>query len=74
MGTTLSCGGALVLQSTFIAREALELMEAERVNFPMLWPHQAKQLEEASNWNDVDLSAMRFVDPSSPLARHPTVP
>jgi fatty-acyl-CoA synthase len=73
MGTTLSCGGALVLQSTFIAHEALELMEAERVNFPMLWPHQAKQLEEASNWNDVDLSAMRFVDPSSPLARHPTV-
>jgi fatty-acyl-CoA synthase len=73
MGTTLSCGGALVLQSTFIAHEALELMEAERVNFPMLWPHQAKQLEEASNWNSVDLSAMRFVDPSSPLARHPTV-
>ena len=73
MGTTLSCGGALVLQSTFIAHEALELMEAERVNFPMLWPHQAKQLEEASNWNDVDLSAMRFVDPYSPLARHPTV-
>jgi acyl-coenzyme A synthetase/AMP-(fatty) acid ligase len=73
MGTTLSCGGALVLQSTFNAHEALELMEAERVNFPMLWPHQAKQLEEASNWNDVDLSAMRFVDPSSPLARHPTV-
>ena len=73
MGTTLSCGGALVLQSTFIAHEALELMEAERVNFPMLWPHQSKQLEEASNWNDVDLSAMRFVDPSSPLARHPTV-
>jgi len=73
MGTTLSCGGALVLQSTFIAHEALELMAAERVNFPMLWPHQAKQLEEASNWNDVDLSAMRFVDPASPLARHPTV-
>ncbi len=73
MGTTLSCGGALALQSTFIAHEALELMEAERVNFPMLWPHQAKQLEEASNWNDVDLSAMHFVDPSSPLARHPTV-
>ncbi|MGO9933691.1 MAG: class I adenylate-forming enzyme family protein [Steroidobacteraceae bacterium] len=73
MGTTFSAGGTLVLQSTFIAHEALDLMEAERVNFPMLWPHQAKQLEEASNWKRVDLSAMRFLDPSSPLARHPTV-
>jgi fatty-acyl-CoA synthase len=73
MGSTFSCGGALVLQSTFIAHEALELMQAERVNFPMIWPHQAKQLEEASNWDSVDLSAMRFLDPSSPLARHPTV-
>jgi fatty-acyl-CoA synthase len=74
MGTTLTCGGALVLQQTFIASEALELMAAERVNFPMIWPHQGKQLEEAPNWNRVDLSAMRFVDPSTSLARHPSVP
>jgi fatty-acyl-CoA synthase len=73
MGTTLSCGGSLVLQSSFIASESLELMQVERVNFPVLWPHQAKQLEEARNWNEVDLSAVAFIDPSSPLTRHPTV-
>jgi fatty-acyl-CoA synthase len=73
LGTTLSCGGSLVLQSTFIATQALQLMQTERVNFPVLWPHQAKQLQEAANWNQVDLSTLRFVDPTSPLSRHPTI-
>ncbi|HMK87307.1 MAG TPA: AMP-binding protein [Steroidobacteraceae bacterium] len=72
LASTLSNGGSIVLQPTFVAREALELMEAERVNLPIAWPHQAKQLEEAPNWKDVDLSALRFVDPASPLAHHPS--
>jgi fatty-acyl-CoA synthase len=73
LGTNLSCGGSLVLQSSFIASEALELMQLERVNFPVLWPHQAKQLVEAPNWKDVDLSAVYFIDPGSPLSKHPTI-
>ncbi|TDC95606.1 AMP-binding protein [Actinomadura sp. 7K507] len=73
VGSTLAAGGALVLQSTFDAAEALELMEAERVNFPFAWPHQWAQLEAAPNWADVDLSSMRFVDHTTPVARHPTV-
>ena len=73
LGSTLAAGGALVLQPTFDADEALELMEAERVNFPFAWPHQWAQLEAAPNWVDVDLSSMRFVDFKTPVARHPTV-
>jgi fatty-acyl-CoA synthase len=73
IGATFSAGGAVVLQRTFDAAEALELMERERVNFPVAWPHQWAQLEGAPNWARVDLSAMRFADRKSPFARHPTV-
>ncbi|MGC2654427.1 MAG: AMP-binding protein [Mycobacterium sp.] len=73
LGSTLASGGALVLQPTFNAVEALDLMAAEHVNFPFAWPHQWAQLECAANWPDVDLSRMRFVDFKTPVARHPTV-
>jgi len=73
LGSTLAAGGSLVLQPTFAAAEALDLMAAERVNFPFAWPHQWAQLEAAPNWNQVDLSSMRFVDYKTPVARHPTV-
>jgi fatty-acyl-CoA synthase len=73
LGSTLASGGALVLQSTFDATEALELMQAERVNFPFAWPHQWAQLEGAPNWSTVDLSSVRFADSKTPIAHHPTV-
>ncbi len=73
LGATLAAGGSLVLQPTFVAAEALELMATERVNFPFAWPHQWAQLEAAPNWNQVDLSSMRFVDFKTPGAHHPTV-
>ena len=73
LGSTLACGGALVLQPTFNAVEALDLMAVEHVNFPFAWPHQWAQLECAPNWREVDLSSMRFVDFKTPVARHPTV-
>jgi fatty-acyl-CoA synthase len=73
LGATLAAGGSLVLQPTFAAAEALELMATERVNFPFAWPHQWAQLAAASNWNQVDLSSMRFVDFKTPMAHHPTV-
>jgi fatty-acyl-CoA synthase len=73
LGSTLASGGALVLQSTFDASEALELMQAERVNFPFAWPHQWAQLEGAPNWDRVDLSSVRFADFKTPIAHHPTV-
>jgi fatty-acyl-CoA synthase len=73
LGSTLAAGGSLVLQPTFAAAEALDLMAAERVNFPFAWPHQWAELESAPNWDHVDLSSMRFVDFKTPVARHPTV-
>jgi fatty-acyl-CoA synthase len=73
MGATLASGGSQILQSTFNPSEALELMQAERVNFPMVWPHQARLLEEAPNWQDVNLSAMSYLDASNLLASHPSI-
>jgi fatty-acyl-CoA synthase len=68
----LGAGGSLVLQPTFNAEEALELMQKEKVNFPIAWPHQWAQLEAAPNWQHVDLSAMRFADHKFAIAKHPT--
>jgi acyl-CoA synthetase (AMP-forming)/AMP-acid ligase II len=73
LGATLAAGGTLVLQRTFQPAEALELMEAERVNFLFAWPHQWEQLVSAPNWDSVDLSSLTHVDIDSPIARHPTV-
>jgi fatty-acyl-CoA synthase len=73
LGSTFSSGGSVVLQPTFLPAEALELMAAERVNFPFAWPHQLAQLADAPNWLDVDLSSMRFANVGTPIARHPTV-
>ena len=73
LGATLAAGGCLVLQPTFVAADALELMAAERVNYPFAWPHQWAQVEDAPNWLSVDLSSMRFADVKTPIARHPTV-
>jgi fatty-acyl-CoA synthase len=73
LGGTLSCGGAVVLQPTFDPEEALRLMQAERVTLPVAWPHQWAALEAAPNWATADLSALRYVDQSTPIGRHPTV-
>ena len=48
LGGTLAAGGSLVLQRTFQPEEALDLMDAERVNFLFAWPHQWAQLEAAA--------------------------
>jgi acyl-CoA synthetase (AMP-forming)/AMP-acid ligase II len=72
-GPTLSAGGAVVLQPTFDPAEMLRLIEAERVTYPVGWPHQWVRLEEAPNWKAADLSSLRYVDRGSPLARHPSV-
>tara|TARA_R110001599_G_scaffold26856_2_gene94622 strand:- start:60564 stop:62243 length:1680 start_codon:yes stop_codon:yes gene_type:complete len=72
-GGGLTRGGALVLQSTFQPEQALALMETEEVNQVHAWPHQWEQLVAAPNWAAVDLSAMYYVDRTSPLAEHPTI-
>ena len=73
IGGTLSAGGTLVLQRTFQAEEALELIEKEKVSFLFAWPHQWAQLMDAKNWETADLSSLKYIDAKSPIARHPTV-
>ena len=73
MGGTLSSGGSLLLQRTFNAEEALDLMDKEKATFMVAWPHQWAQLTDAKNWLDVDLSSMKYIDKSSPIAAHPSV-
>lgn len=73
LGGTLSAGGTLVLQKTFQPEEALALMQAEKVSYIFAWPHQWAQLTDAKNWLDVDLSALKYIDVDSPVARHPTI-
>ncbi len=73
IGGALSAGGSLVLQSTFQPEEAMALMDREKATMAIAWPHQWEQLEAATNWDEVDLSSMKYLHPKWPLARHPTV-
>lgn len=73
IGIALSSGGCVVLQPTFQAEQALELMEKERVTMPVGRPHQWARLQTAPNWKSADLSSLRYIDRRMTLARHPTV-
>jgi fatty-acyl-CoA synthase len=73
VGSTLSAGGCLVLQRFFDPGEALELMQIERVTYPVAWPHQWARLAEHPSYNEVNLSSLRYVGETSPLRTHPTV-
>lgn len=73
IGGALTAGGSLVLQSTFQPAEALDLMERERATMAIAWPHQWAQLAAAPNWQSVDLSAMKYVDPSHAFGKHSTI-
>ena len=73
IAAALASGGCLVLQRYFDPGEALRLMEKEKVNLPVAWPHQNAQLAEDPAWNEVDLSSLYYVSDYSPLRTHPTV-
>ena len=73
MGGTLAGGGCWVMQETFDAGDAIELLERERVTEPYALPHQIAALAEHPSWLEADLSSMAKVFGKSALARHPTV-
>jgi acyl-CoA synthetase (AMP-forming)/AMP-acid ligase II len=73
LGAPLAAGCTLVLQRTFDPKEALRLMEVERVDFLFAWPHQWAQLIDAPNWLETDLSALKYIDVESSITRHPSV-
>lgn len=55
---TLSHGAALIVQPTFDAGAALELIERERATAWHLWPHQLRMLLEHPDWNIRDHSGL----------------
>jgi acyl-CoA synthetase (AMP-forming)/AMP-acid ligase II len=75
LGGTLAAGGAMVLQPTFVPRDALSLLQKERISFPFCWPHQWAQLEAEPGWQEADLSSFRYMDAEINLRRpQPSIP
>jgi fatty-acyl-CoA synthase len=68
IGATFAAGGCLLLQETFDAEQALDLIEAERATAVHAWPHQHKAMGEHPSAAQRDLRALRKVDFTSPLA------
>ena len=62
-----------MLQPLFHADEALDLMEKERVSFPIGRPHQWARLEASKKWATVDLSSLHYITYGTTLMSHPTV-
>lgn len=73
VGIAFSTGGAIVLQPTFSAAEALRVIERERVTFLNGRPHQWAQLQLAPGWPDADLSAVKYITRGELIRDHPTV-
>lgn len=73
LGNALTTGGTVVLQPVFEAEQALALMEAERVSFPIGRPHQWARLEASERWERADLSSLHYVTYGTKLLDHPTV-
>jgi fatty-acyl-CoA synthase len=73
LGNVLSSGGAMVLQSTFLPGEALDLIQKERVNFPMARPHQWARMAEEPEYAKADFSDVHYVDPDKSGAKHPSI-
>jgi acyl-CoA synthetase (AMP-forming)/AMP-acid ligase II len=69
LGATLAAGACLVLQETFEAAGALELVERERATVVHAFPHQEQALGEQPGLAQRDLRALRKTRFSSPLAR-----
>jgi fatty-acyl-CoA synthase len=69
IGPALASGACLLLQETFEAGAALDLIESERASAVHAWPHQHKALGEHPSAPSRDLSSVRKVDFSAPIAR-----
>ncbi len=74
IGSALSTGGAIVLQSGFDADEALDLMQKERVNAPFAMPHQWGRIANASNFEQADLRELCWFDPQFWGVQNVTLP
>jgi len=73
VGTAFSTGGAIVLQPLFDEREALKLIEAERITFMNGRPHQWARMQAVPGYAQMDLSSLRYITRGELLKEHPTV-
>jgi fatty-acyl-CoA synthase len=69
LGATLAAGATLVLHEIFEPGEALALAARERATSLQVWPHQAKAMAEHPDAARCDLSSVRKIEFSSPLAK-----
>ena len=73
VGAVFSCGGTLILQPTFDARAAIELIQQERINYLTCWPHQYARMTEAPNYAAADLGSLRYITRGTAFEEHPTI-
>jgi fatty-acyl-CoA synthase len=66
---TLASGARLVLQEIFEPGEALDLIESERATAVHAWPHQQKALGEHPTAGSRELTAVKKVEFSAPIAK-----
>ncbi len=69
IGPALASGACLLLQEIFEPGTALDLIESERATAVHAWPHQHKALGEHPSALQRDLTSVRKVDFSTPIAR-----
>ncbi len=62
LGSALSQGGAIVLQSTFDPEEAIALFQSERVSVPVARAHQWARIEASPLYAGADFNALRCFD------------
>ena len=68
LGATLAAGARLLVQQTFEPAAALDLIESERATTIHAWPHQEQALAAHETIAARDLSSVRKIEFSSPLA------
>ncbi len=69
LGATLAAGACLITEEKFDPGRALGLIEAERATTVHAWPHQEKAMGEHPDAARRDLSRVRHVEFTSPLAK-----
>jgi fatty-acyl-CoA synthase len=68
LGAALGAGAPLIIESVFDPARFLALIQSERVTTLHAWPHQEKAMSEQPEAATLDLSSLRKIEFSSPLA------
>jgi fatty-acyl-CoA synthase len=68
LGAALAAGAQLIVEPVFVPERYLALIESERVTTLHAWPHQEKAMAEHADARTRDLTSLRKIEHSSPLA------